>query len=140
MDYDAEGLILVTNNGEIAQLISHPKNHIWKSYFVKIKGIIKKDELRRLKRGPIIVGNKRQPLKAKILQIVNDKTWLEISLQEGVNRHIKKMFQKTDKRVLEIKRFQIANIHLGEIKPGEFRLLGRKEIKRFWKFSKQAAK
>ncbi len=128
LDYDAEGLILLTNDGELAQNIAHPTKHIWKEYLVKIKGKIDRPEINALKTGPLIDGKKRQPVKVKFLHFINDKSWLSVSLQEGLKHHLKKMFANIGYPVLKIKRYRIGNIELKEMQPGEIRKLADAEI------------
>jgi 23S rRNA pseudouridine2605 synthase len=128
LDYDAEGLIILTNDGDLANRITHPSKHVWKQYFVKIKGKITTEEINKIRSGPIIDGKKRQPVKIRFLHFVNDKSWLVVSLQEGVKHHIKKTFLKAGYRVLKIKRYSIGNIELEELSPGECRELSKIEI------------
>jgi 23S rRNA pseudouridine2605 synthase len=128
LDYDAEGLLLLTNNGDIANRIMHPAYHIWKQYFVKVRGRINQTETQRWLAGPIIDGQRRQPVKVRILHYINDKTWLAVSLQEGIKHHLKKMFGDSGFPVLKIKRYRIANIELKEMAPGESRLLSEQEV------------
>jgi 23S rRNA pseudouridine2605 synthase len=128
LDYDSEGLILLTNDGELAQNISHPGKHVWKEYFVKVKGKISSPEINRLKPGPVIDGKKRQSVKIRLLHTINDKSWLSVSLQEGLKHHLKKMFGQIGFPVLKIKRYSIGNIGLEEMKPGEIRKLSKEEI------------
>lgn len=128
LDYDAEGLIILTNDGDLANRIAHPGNHVWKQYFVKIKGKIGNADIKRLQSGPIIDGIKRQPVKIRFLHHVNDKSWLVVSLQEGVQHHIKKTFGTAGYRVLKIKRYRIGNIELADLSPGQYRQLTNTEI------------
>ena len=128
LDYDAEGLIILTNDGNLANRITHPSKHVWKQYFVKIKGKITSTEINQIRSGPIIDGKKRQPIKIRFLHFVNDKSWLVVSLQEGVKHHIKKTFLNAGYRVLKIKRYSIGNIELQELSPGECRELSNIEI------------
>lgn len=130
LDYDTEGLLLLTNDGNIAQKIAHPSKHIWKTYFVKIKGHLNEKDRLLLEKGPIIDGKKRQSLKIKVLHKINHNMWLEVVLQEGINRQIKKMFSQLKYRVLKIKRFQIGNISLEDMKPGEMKLLSQNHIQK----------
>lgn len=130
LDYDAEGLILLTNDGELAHNITHPSKHIWKQYFVKIKGKLVKQEIRSLVSGPVINGIKRQTVKIKLLHYVNDKTWLVVSLQEGTKHHLKKMFDTIGYPVLKIKRYSIGNIELLEMKPGDCKLLSKSDVQK----------
>lgn len=128
LDYDAEGLIILTNDGELANSITHPSKHVWKQYFVKIKGKIGNEEIGKIRSGPIIDGKKRQPVKIRFLHFVNDKSWLVVSLQEGIKHHIKKTFQAAGYPVLKIKRYSIGNIELQDMSPGEWRQLSNTEI------------
>lgn len=130
LDYDAEGLLLVTNDGDLAQMISHPTNHVWKTYFVKVKGVFDPKLIPKLRKGPVFGGKKRQPVEVKVIHVINNaKTWLEVSLQEGTNRHIKKMLWAYQYDVEKIKRISIHNISLGDLNPGEHRLLEEEELK-----------
>jgi len=128
LDYDAEGLLLLTNSGELAQRLTHPGKHIWKTYFVKIKGKITRSDIVKLLPGPMIDGKKRQPVKIKFLHFVNEKSWVEVSLQEGVKHHIKKMFFKIGFPVEKIKRYSIGAITIDGLNPGETRRLSKNEI------------
>lgn len=138
LDYDAEGLLLITNDGDFAQSVIHPRYKIWKTYFVKVKGIIEVETLNQLRKGPTLEGQKRMPVKVKIVHTVNDKTWLEVSLQEGKNQQIKKMFKKFDSRVLKIKRYSIGPITIDELLPGMMRKLAPHEISRLLSISKNS--
>ena len=127
LDYDAEGLLLLTNDGEFAHRIMHPRFKIAKSYFVKVRGLIQVSEMEPLRRGPVIDGRSHMPVQSKILHQRNDKTWLEVILHEGTNQQIKKMFLGLGYPVLKIKRFRIGSIDLGTLRPGEHRILSREE-------------
>lgn len=127
LDYDAEGLLLLTNDGEFAHRIMHPRFKIAKSYFVKVRGAIQNHNLEPLRKGPVIEGRQHQPVQSKILHQRNEKTWLEVILHEGTNQQIKKMFLALGFPVLKIKRFRIGNIDLGTLRPGESRPLTAEE-------------
>jgi len=129
LDYDAEGLILVTNHGNLAQQLMHPSNKVSKGYFVKVRGLIKNETLSILRKGPILGKIKHLPVKVKILHTINNKTWLEIFLQEGKNRQIKKMLLSLGYPVQKIKRFKVGPISLGNLKSGEYRALNDDELK-----------
>ena len=130
LDYDAEGLLLITNDGDFAEQAIHPKYKLWKTYFVKLKGKIADSELTGLRKGPRLQGRQHLPIRVKVIHWVNDKSWLEVSLQEGKNRQIKKMFQSVGYRVLRIKRYSIGSITLEGLQPGMSRLLTSREITR----------
>ena len=115
LDYDAEGLILLTNDGDLAHKLMHPRHKVSKGYFVKVRGIVENKALSELRKGLVIDDRRYQRVRVKILHNVNDKTWLELFLREGTNRQIKKMFQKIGYPVQKIKRFQIGPIMLGDL-------------------------
>ena len=130
LDYDAEGLILLTNDGDLAHRISHPRQHVWKTYFVKVRGKIENHQLSSLRSGPVIDGKKRQTVAVKVLHYINDKTWLTVSLKEGIKHQIKIMFDNLGFKVLKIKRYCIGPVELREMKPGEVRQLTSAEMER----------
>lgn len=130
LDYDAEGLLLLTNDGDFAQRVIHPQYKLWKTYFVKIKGLITTPELSRLRKGPRLGSQQHLPIRVKMIHTFNDKTWLEVSLREGKNQQIKKMFKSLGYYVLKIKRYSIDCITLDNLEPGGFRLLSAEEITR----------
>ena len=128
LDYDAEGLILLTNDGELAHRVAHPSFGVEKVYLVKVKGLVQPEAVHNLGRGPVLEGRRRSGVKARILHTRNDKTWLEVILREGIQHHIKKMFAAEGYRVLKIKRYQVGPIELGELGPGQVRKLGRADM------------
>ena len=134
LDYDTTGLIILTNDGELTNYLIHPKNKIEKVYVAKIKGIISKIELGRLCRGVIIDGYKTSKAKAKILKIDKKKNTsvVELIIHEGKNHQVKKMFEAIGYEVLKLKRESIAFLTLDGVKPGEYRQLSIKEVKKLY--------
>jgi len=137
LDYDAEGLLLLTNDGELANKLMHPSGHVWKEYLLKLKGKIPMGVLRRLEKGPVIDGKQRQPVKIKFLHHKNEKSWLSVCLQEGVKHHLKKMFRAEGFLVEKIKRYRIGHIELLELKPGESRRITDEQIKELIEMSEK---
>ena len=127
LDYDAEGLILLTNDGEFAQRVAHPSHSVAKTYLVKVKGVLSDAELRDWGRGALVEGRRLRPVRARVLHIVNDKTWCEVVLREGIHHQIRKMFEALGHRVLKIKRFRIGPVSLEDMRPGESRRLTERE-------------
>jgi len=134
LDYDTTGLIILTNDGELTNYLIHPKNKIEKVYVAKIKGIISKVELGRLCRGVIIDGYKTSKAKAKILKIDKKKNTsvVELIIHEGKNHQVKKMFEAIGYEVLKLKRESISFLTLDGVKPGEYRQLSIKEVKKLY--------
>ena len=134
LDYDTTGLIIVTNDGELANLLMHPKNKIDKTYIAKIEGIITKQDVTRLTKGVMIDGKKTSKCKAKIIRIdkKNNNSIVEIIIHEGKNHQVKKMFKTIGYNVIKLKREKIAFLTLGGLKSGEYRLLSLHEVKKLY--------
>lgn len=134
LDYDTTGILLLTNDGELTNFLTHPKNNIEKVYVAKIKGLITKDELRRLCNGVFIDGKKTSKAKAKILKIdkKNNSSIVELIIHEGKNHQVKKMFEAIGYNVEKLKRESIAFLTLDGVKSGEYRELSIKEVKKLY--------
>ena len=134
LDYDTTGLIILTNDGELTNHLTHPKNNVEKVYVAKIKGIITKEELGKLCRGLVIDGYKTSKAKAKLLKIDKKKnsSVVELIIHEGKNHQVKKMFEAIGYEVLKLKRESIAFLTLDGIKSGEYRKLSIKEVKKLY--------
>ena len=98
-----------------------------------MKGLVSEVVMRNLRKGPKIGGRKHQPLQVKPVHKINDKMWLEVSLREGTNQQIKKMFLEAGHRVLKIKRFKIGRVVLGELSPGTSRILTSQELEELYR-------
>ena len=134
LDYDTTGLIILTNDGELTNYLIHPKNKIEKVYIAKIKGIITKENLRRLCNGVNIDGYRTSKAKAKILKVDKKKnsSVVELIIHEGKNHQVKKMFEAIGYDVLKLKRESIAFLTLDGVKSGEYRELSIKEVKKLY--------
>lgn len=134
LDYDTTGILLLTNDGELTNYLTHPKNNIEKVYVAKIKGLITKDELRRLCNGIFIDGKKTSKAKAKILRIdkKTNSSIVELIIHEGKNHQVKKMFEAIGYNVEKLKRESIAFLTLDGVKSGEYRELSIKEVKKLY--------
>lgn len=134
LDYDTTGLIILTNDGTLANILMHPKNNIPKTYLAKVKGIITKEDITNLKKGIIIEDRQVDTSNFKIKEknYEKDTTLIEITIHEGRNHIIKKIFAKLNHPVLTLKRTQIAFLTLENLKVGEYRPLKIKEIKKLY--------
>ena len=139
LDYDTTGLLLLTNDGELANLLMHPKNNIEKVYVAKIKGLIGKKELLRLSRGVFIDGKKTSKAKARIKRYdkKSDNSIVELTIHEGRNHQVKKMFEAIGYNVLKLKREKYAFLDLQNVKSGEYRILNPKEVKKLYNETKK---
>ena len=131
LDYDTTGVLLLTNDGELTNLLIHPRSNIEKLYIAKINGIPSKEEIIRLSKGVIIDGKKTSKAKVKIKRI-NKKlntSLLEITIHEGRNHQIKKMIESIGYEVIRLRREKFAFLDVDSLKPGEYRKLSIKEVK-----------
>lgn len=135
LDYDAEGLLLLTNYGALAQRVTHPSYGMPRVYLVKVRGMVSAETVRALGRGIVLDGVRRQPARTRVLHSVNDKTWLEVVLREGIHHHLKKMFHAVGHPVVKIKRYRIGPIELGDLQPGRARKLGRADMDRLMRWA-----
>lgn len=131
LDYDTTGVLLLTNDGDFANLLMHPSNKIDKFYVAKVKGIVTGDEIKKLKQGILLDESKVYPSRVKLKKI--DKKSLtsivEITIHEGKNHEVKRIFESIDHEVLKLKRESFAFIGLGNLKSGERRMLTTKEVR-----------
>ena len=130
LDYDSEGLIILTNDGEIANKLTHPSSEVEKTYIVKIEGSIKESELAVLRNGVVIDGEKFGKSKVNLLSYDSKKneSRLQVKIKEGKNREIRRMFEHIGKNITLLKRISIGNIKLGNLNRGEYRPLNNQEI------------
>ena len=128
LDYDTEGLLLLTTDGDLAQALSHPSNEIPKTYIAKIEGSISEAELAKLRKGVEIDGVMTKKCKVKVLEKDEKSTRVEITITEGRNRQIRKMFESVQKNVTFLKRVSVGNIRLGGVTRGTVRELRPEEL------------
>lgn len=128
LDYGTEGLLLLTNDGELAQRLTKPNYGITKTYICTIEGSIKESELAMLRAGAVIDGEKLNKCKVKILEKLDNRTKLEIVIDQGKNRQIRKMMEYINKEVVYLKRQKIGDLKLGGLSRGEFRELKDYEV------------
>lgn len=134
LDYDTTGALLLTNDGELTNYLIHPKNNIDKVYIAKIEGILTGLEIKQLETGVLIDGFKTSPSIVKVRK--KDKktntSLVQITIHEGKNHQVKKMFEAVGHRVEKLKRERIAFLDLTGLKPGEYRKLNIKEVKKLY--------
>ena len=130
LDYDTTGVLLLTNDGEFANILMHPNDNIEKEYIAKIKGIIKGEEINKLKNGVVIEGIKTEKcyVKLKKIDTKNNTSMVKIIIHEGRNHQVKKMFKAVGFDVLKLKRERVGIFTLGGLKSGEYRKLTPKEV------------
>ena len=140
LDYDTTGLILLTNDGELANKLMHPSNNIDKTYIAKIKGIITGYDIKRLRDGVIIDNVKTSKAKVKLKEIDKKKetSLVELTIHEGKNHQVKKMFEALGYKVDKLTRIKYTIFDIKELKTGEYRKLTKKEINILYNLVNQA--
>lgn len=138
LDYDTTGLILLTNDGEFANMLMHPSFEVEKTYVAKVKGIVTGYEVKKLRQGIVIDNYKTAPAKVKLKSIdkKEKRSILEITIHEGHNQQVRKMFESLGHEVIKLKRERYAFLTLDGVKTGEYRPLTIKEVKRLYSLKK----
>lgn len=129
LDRDSEGLLLMTNDGELTNILTHPTHRIPKIYHVKFKGKITEEQLEVLRSPLVIDGYKIKPVQTDIVRMNDNETVLEFTLFEGRNRQIRKMADAAELKILRLTRIAVGNIKLGSLAPGKYRYLTGKQVK-----------
>ncbi|SFP25964.1 23S rRNA pseudouridine2605 synthase [Salibacterium halotolerans] len=131
LDYDSSGLLLMTNDGEFANQLMHPKNKVFKTYIAKVRGKPSKESLHRLQTGVELDGRKTAPAKVKIksTSIKTNSSIVEISIHEGRNHQVRNMFEAVEHPVIKLKREKYGPLTLENLRPGEKRKLKPVEVK-----------
>ena len=128
LDYDSRGLLILTNDGDFAQKVQHPRFQKPKIYKVKIQGHLSKEELKQLGRGIKLPDGVFKPENLRIEKYNDKSCWLRLTLREGKNRIIRRGFEAAGHRVAHLLREAIGELTLGGLKEGEWRYLTGKEI------------
>lgn len=141
LDYDTTGLIIITNDGELANLLMHPKNNIDKVYIAKIEGLITKGNLKTLESGVIIDGKKTSKSKAKVLKMdkKNNTSVVELTIHEGRNHQVKNMFKALGYNVIKLKREKISFLTDESLPSGTYRQLSIHEVKKLYNETKMVS-
>ncbi len=140
LDYMSEGLLLLTNDGDFAEAIMHPKNKLPKLYKVTAKGFVSNYSVEKLRSGVDISGYHTKPAKVYIKGRNSTRTVLKITITEGKKRQIRKMLKAVDSEVLELKRLQIGELRLGKLPLGSWRKLNMKEVRLLTRFQTRKIK
>ena len=139
LDYDTTGVLLLTNDGEFANIMMHPNNKIDKVYIAKIRGIIKGDSINKLKNGVVIDGKRTEKCRVKLRKtdLKTNSSIVEITIHEGRNHQVKKMFEAVGFEVLKLKRERVGIFTLQGLTSGDYRRLSPKEVSKIYALTKQ---
>ncbi len=129
LDFDTEGLIFLTNDGEFALRLTHPRYEVRKKYVVTVEGRMDAEILTRFTRGVIDHGERLKAEKARLMSSSLSRSVVELELAEGKNREVRRLFESQNVTVKRLQRTEIGKIKLGELKPGKWRTLTEPEIK-----------
>lgn len=128
LDYNTSGLLLMTNDGDLAYKLTHPKHHIYKTYRARVSGVLSREKIAKLERGVDIGGFVTSRANVKVLKQGERSAIVEIQIYEGKNRQVRKMFAAVGNRVQELERVAIGDLFLGRLMVGHYRKLTQQEI------------
>ncbi|MDD6191345.1 MAG: pseudouridine synthase [Firmicutes bacterium] len=128
LDYNTTGLLLMTNDGDLAQKLAHPGHKVTKTYVATVAGVISDSRINRLRKGVDIGGFVTSPAKVKVIKQNPRSTVIEITIHEGKNRQVRKMCAAVGNKVQKLERVAIGDIRLGRLLSGHYRKLTRDEI------------
>lgn len=137
LDYDTEGLLILTNDGYLTNGLTHPKHHIPKTYKVRCYGALEDSSLEKLATGVVIDGYKTKPSKVTLIEIDDETSLVEMVIKEGKNRQIRKMFDEIGHPVKKLTRTQIDFITIGKLNRGSYRELNKSEVLRLKNYIKK---
>lgn len=139
LDYDTTGILLLTNDGELANLLMRPDSLVDKTYIAKVEGLVTVASLQKLRRGIIIDGvkTKRARVKLKSYDKKKNTSIVELTINEGKNHQVKKMLEQVGNKVIKLRRERYANLNLKGLMPGEYRSLSVKEVKVLYSLCKK---
>lgn len=128
LDLDTEGALLLTNDGDLANRITHPRYEVRKTYIAHVSGIPSRDNLARLEKGIVLEGHRTWPAAIRVIDRKENSTSVEITIHEGKKRQVRKMFAAIGNPVLHLKRIAYGGLRLGSLRSGAYRFLTSGEI------------
>jgi 23S rRNA pseudouridine2605 synthase len=136
LDYNTEGLLLMTNDGELANRLAHPRHEVEKEYMVRVRGGVLPDQIRRLSEGVELDDGMTAPAVVRLVRESENNTWLSIAIHEGRYRQVRRMCEAVGLTVVRLKRTRYAFLETGDLKVAEFRNLSAAEVKRLYAIRK----
>lgn len=128
LDYNTSGMLLMTNDGDLAFKLAHPKHQIYKTYRARVAGQISGERVARLRNGVDIGGFVTSKAEVDVIKQVERSAIVEIKIYEGKNRQVRKMFAAVGNKVMDLERVAIGDLYLGHLKQGHYRKLTQQEI------------
>lgn len=138
LDYDSEGLLIMTNDGELANFLTHPKHHVPKTYLVTVEGVPHGEALEKFRQGIKLEDGMTQPAEAEYYDVDTDKkqATIRVTIYEGRNRQIRRMFEALSHKVIRLKRISFGELLIGNLKRGIYRPLTKQEVEQLQKGNK----
>jgi 23S rRNA pseudouridine2605 synthase len=130
LDLTTEGLLLLTNDGELAQRLAHPRHEVEKTYLVRVRGRLEAASRRHLETGVVLADGPTAPARVDRVRETEGHTWFELTIREGRNRQVRRMCEAVGHPVSRLKRIRVAFLDLGDLAPGRYRLLTPGEVAR----------
>ena len=137
LDFDAEGLLLLTNDGDLAHLLSHPRFSVPKTYLVKVAGVPDEKKLIRLRRGVMLEDGEARAVSCSLIRQREKNSWVRVVVTEGRNHLVKRMFSAIGHTVLKLKRIEYGPVQLGDLPFGQFRYLTPEEMEKIEQISSE---
>ena len=134
LDFDTEGLLLCTNDGDVVQRVVHPRHRVRKVYHVKVSGLPAERDMEMLRKGVVLDGARTLPAGVYVIKRGARNCWLRMTLFEGRNRQVRRMVEQVGLRVLKLRRVALGPLKLGGLKPGAYRTLNRQEVGIFLRY------
>ena len=128
LDYNTEGLLLLTNDGDLANRLAHPRHQVEKEYMVRVRGSVTQEQARKLSAGVELDDGRTAPAEVRLVSESENNTWISITIHEGRYRQVRRMCEAVGLSVVRLKRTRYAFLETGEMKPAEFRHLTRDEV------------
>jgi 23S rRNA pseudouridine2605 synthase len=128
LDYNTSGMLLMTNDGDLAHLLTHPKHQVVKTYRARVTGVLSPERVARLRKGVDIGGFVTSPAEVTVVKQLDRSAIVEIKIHEGKNRQIRKMFAAVGNKVVDLERIAIGQIYLGHLMLGHYRKLSSQEV------------
>ncbi|MDZ7816860.1 MAG: pseudouridine synthase [Planctomycetota bacterium] len=128
MTCDSSGLVLITNDGKLANRLAHPSFELGKTYRVLLRGQLSEKDIAELRSGVWLAEGKTSPAHVKVVSSTKDSTIAHITIHEGINRQVRRMFAKVGSKVIELERISIGPVKIEQMQPGECRPLTEEEL------------
>lgn len=128
LDFNTEGLLILTNDGDFAHLVTHPKHELPKTYRAKVKGVLEDKRIEELEQGVYLDDGRTAPARVRKMGKEEVNSWVEITIHEGRKRQVRRMFDRVGHSVIKLKRVKVGALALGELAEGAFRYLNAEEV------------